>query len=867
MTTPEVCPGAPARMGSSAMRTRTMLYFSRVKTAIIMIVSLLGILLALPNFLPPGTLPASLPQPRVNLGLDLQGGSYLLLEVDMNAVVKERITGARAAASETLRKAHVPFTGLTANKDGLTLTIADGTPVATARKALADMLSERVEGPSRALVFDVAETGQTLTLTLNAQAINDLSAKAVEQSISIVRRRIDETGVNEPVVARQGQSRVLVELPGISDPNRIKRLLGSTAKMTFRLVAPDKTTTGPDVEMLTMADRGDGPPQIAVRRRVEVDGMNLTRATAAMDSRSGQWVVNFGLDSYGARRFADVSTKHVGEPFAIVLDNKVISAPVIREPIVGGQGQISGNFTVEEAHDLAVLLRAGALPAPMTIVEERSIGPSLGADAIRAGLYSIVAGFTLVVAFMVATYGRFGLFAAAALIVNLGMTITGLSIMGATLTLPGMAGILLALGMAVDANILINERTREELAKKTGVVTAFETGFKRAYTTIMDANITTLIKMLILFTVGVGAIRGFAVTISLGIIVSIFTAIVLVRLFTAAWLKRARPKEVTVGTRLRLFPEKPAIPFMRARYSGLVVSALISLAALLAAYHPGLKMGVEFSGGVAIEAKTQGPADGAALQRALAEAGLGPVQVQRFGADDTVMLRFEHPHGTPQQQQEQIQSARTAVAQASPGVEIRRVEVVGPSVGGELMVAGLWSLGLAAIAMFLYITFRFEWPFAVGAIVTMFLDLTKTVGFLALTGFEFNLTTIAAVLTIMGFSINDKVVVYDRVRENLIRYKKTPLREVIDRSINETLARTVGTSIALFLAIAPLAIFGGPALSEFAITLLFGLVLAASSSIFIAAPILLNIGEHYLRPVKPLPDATALPVPVPGKSA
>jgi SecD/SecF fusion protein len=842
-----------------------MLHFSRFKTALILGVCLLGTLLSIPNLLQPGTLPAWVPQPRVNLGLDLQGGSYLLLEVDMNSVVKERIASARSAIAETLRKAKIPFTSVVAGKDSVTLTLADPQQLATAREVLRDILAERIDGPSNALVFSAATSGNVLTLTLNAEAVADLSTKAVEQSISIVRRRIDETGVNEPVVARQGQSRVLVELPGISDPDRIKRLLGSTAKMTFRLVAPEGTAAGPDVELLPMANRAERTEKIPVRRHVEVDGMNLTRATAAMDQQHGGWVVNFALDSVGTRRFAAVSTKHVGEPFAIVLDNKVISAPVIREPIVGGQGQISGNFTIEEANDLAVLLRAGALPAPLTIVEERTIGPSLGADAIRAGLYSIVAGFALVVGFMVATYGRFGLFAAAALLVNLALTISGLSMLGATLTLPGMAGILLALGMAVDANILINERTREELGKRNGVISSIETGFRRAYTTIMDANLTTLIKMLILFVVGVGAIRGFAVTISLGIVASIFTAIVLVRLMTAAWLRRARPKTLTIGTRLRMFPDNTSIPFMRARYSGLIVSALISLASLGLAVHPGLRMGVDFAGGVVIEAKTPAAADAPVLQSALANAGLGPVQVQRFGAADDVLLRFEHPHGNPAEQQAALRTAREAVEQAVPGTEIRRVEVVGPSVGAELLNDGLWALGLAAVAMFAYITFRFEWPFAVGAVATMFLDLTKTVGFLALTGFEFNLTSIAAILTIMGFSINDKVVVYDRVRENLIRFKKTPLRDIIDRSINETLSRTIGTSVALFLAIAPLALFGGPALREFALTLLFGLVLATSSSIFIAAPILLNIGERYLRRGA-APAAVAAPAEAPLKA-
>lgn len=835
-----------------------MLHFSRFKTILILGVCLLGILLSIPNLLRPGTLPAWVPQPRVNLGLDLQGGSYLLLEVDMNSVIKERLAGARAAVAETLRKGKVPFTSVVADKDKVTLTAADPTQLETARQALHEVLSERVDGPSRSLYFLTTVQGNTLVLKLNPQALTDLSTKAVEQSISIVRRRIDETGVNEPIVARQGQNRVLVELPGVSEPDRIKRLLGSTAKMTFRLVAPEGTTSGAEVEMLPMTNASEGPAKLPVYRHVEVDGANLIRASASLDNRSGGWVVNFALDSIGTRRFADVSTKHVGRPFAIVLDNKVISAPVIREPIIGGQGQISGNFTVEEANDLAVLLRAGALPAPLTIVEERTVGPSLGADAIQAGLYSIMAGFVLVVAFMIATYGRFGLFAAAALLVNLALTIAGLSMMGATLTLPGMAGILLALGMAVDANILINERTREELGKRNGVIASIETGVRRAYTTIMDANFTTLIKMLILFIVGVGAIRGFAVTISLGIIVSMFTAIVLVRLLTAWWVHRARPKTLTIGTRFRFFPDHTNIQFMKARYSGLIISALISAISLGLAFHPGLKMGIDFSGGVAIEAKTPGPgpADAATLQGALRDAGLGPVQVQRFGSEQDVLLRFEHPEGAPAEQQAALTKAREAVQKAVPGTEIRRVEVVGPSVGAELLSDGLWALGLAAVAMFAYITFRFEWPFAVGAIVTMFLDLTKTVGFLALTGFEFNLTSIAAILTIMGFSINDKVVVYDRVRENLVRSKKAPLREIVDRSINETLSRTIGTSIALFLAIAPLALFGGPALREFALTLLFGLVLATSSSIFIAAPILLNIGERYLRRGAPAATTT-----------
>jgi SecD/SecF fusion protein len=821
-----------------------MLVFSRLKAAVILGVCLVGLLLSALAFVPAAKLPAWAPHPHVNLGLDLQGGSYLLLEVDTKAVVKERLDAARAQAVQALRAASIRHNGLVVRDRTLTIQLQNEADGPAAEKALADLLGAKSEGPSAGPLYSLAQDGARLLLTLTDQGLTDLTSKAVQQSVAIVRRRIDETGVNEPVVARQGQNRVLVELPGVSDPGRIKRLLGSTAKMTFRLVAEGES----DTDLLPLADKsGARGRTISVRRQVEVDGANLTDARATQDQRTHEWVVSFSLDSLGTRRFADVSTNHVGEPFAIVLDGKVLSAPVIREPITGGRGQISGHFTVADANDLAVLLRAGALPAPLTVVEERSVGPSLGADAIQAGLISVGVGFSLVVAFMLAAYGRFGVYAAVALLANLALTVAGLSLFGATLTLPGIAGILLALGMAVDANILVNERVREESRRGRGVVGAIEHGFRRAYAAITDANATTLIKMLILFVVGTGAVKGFAVTISLGILVSMFTAILLVRLLTASWLKSARPKSLSVGTWLhrKLFPEQTAIAFMKARHSGLILSALISLASLGLAVHPGLKWGVDFAGGVVIEARTEQAADYGRLRERLGQIGLGPVQVQQFGSSQDVLLRFEQQPGG--QQQAAVDRVRTELEQVAPGAEIRRVEVVGATVGAELFQEGLLALALAGIAMFAYIAFRFEWPFAVGAVTTMFLDLTKTVGFFALTGIEFDLTSIAAVLTIMGFSINDKVVVYDRVRENLRLYKAKPLREVIDLSINETLSRTVGTSVALFLAIAPLALFGGPALHHFAVTLLFGLVLATSSSIFIAAPLLLTLGERRLR--------------------
>jgi SecD/SecF fusion protein len=825
-----------------------MLVFSRFKAALILGVCLLGVALSIPSLMSPQSLPSWARLPHINLGLDLQGGSYLLMEVDRDALIKERLGNTRSQITALIDSANVR--GAHARIEGKSIVIAvpDAATSNATKTAIKTVLDERTDPPSRSPVWTLDQTDTRLALRLADGALDEMARNAAIQAIPIVRQRVDETGVNEPVVARQGDGRILVELPGVSDPGRIKRLIGSTAKMTFHLVAPDDGSATGETERLPYAEGASGRgSSVVIYKQAAVDGANLKGASAMFDRKGGGWLVHFQFDFTGTKTFGEITSKYVGQPFAIVLDGKVISAPVIREPILGGSGQISGNFSAHDAYDLAVLLKAGALPAPLHVIEERSIGPSLGADAIQAGLYSIMAGFTLVVAMMIAAYGRFGVYAALALVANLGLTVTSLSMLGATLTLPGIAGILLALGMAVDANILVNERIREETRRGKGVIATVETGFKRAFRTIWDANATTLIKMLILFLVGVGAIRGFAVTISLGIMISMFTALLLVRLLISRWLKSARPKELQVGTRWRFFPENTAIPFMKARYSGLIMSAAISLISVMLVVTPGLRMGVDFDGGIVIEARSAAQADFAALRSQVGSAGLGPVQVQQFGSANDVLFRFEAPKEVnADQQQAALAKAREAISQAMPGGEIRRVEVVGPTVGKELLADGMMALGIAAIAMFGYIAWRFEWPFAVGAVATMFLDLTKTAGFLALTGFEFNLATIAAILTIMGFSINDKVVVYDRVRENLHRLAGLPLKEIIDRSINETLSRTVGTSLALFLAIAPLALFGGPALEEFALTLLFGLVLATSSSIFIAAPILLNLGEHRI---------------------
>ena len=526
-----------------------MMYFSRLKTALVLGTCVLGALLCLPNLLPA---PASwVPWRSIHLGLDLRGGSYLLLEVDMGAVIHERLDGLADAARQSLRRAGIVRFLVAAQpaQNRITARIDEADKLEAATTALRELAVNNSQGSGSRADIEVATEGDnTITLTLSPVALKQRATAAVQQSIEIVRRRIDETGVVDPQITRQGDSRIVVQLPGIEDPNRVKQLLGKTARMTFRLVAEDVNPAAPvpppGVDFLSDESMAGG--KIAVRRRVDVDGANLTDARAGQNSQTGEWVVNFTFDSVGTRRFADISRANVGHRFAIVLDDKVISAPVLREAITAGRGQISGHFNAKSATELAVLLRAGALPAPLTVVEERSVGPELGADAIRAGALSLAAGFVLVIVYMGVFYGMFGLFANVALLVNLVLLLALLILFEATLTLPGMAGILLTLGMAVDANILINERIREEVRNGRTPLNAMETGFRRAFATIIDSNATAFLAHVMLFFFGAGPVRGFAVTITLGIVTSLFTATMLARLFMVRWYATNRPQTLPV---------------------------------------------------------------------------------------------------------------------------------------------------------------------------------------------------------------------------------------------------------------------------------------------------------------------------------
>lgn len=524
-----------------------MLEFSRFKILFILSTCLAFVYLALPNFLSAeqrAALPEGLLGKTMSLGLDLQGGVHLLLEMDFDAYQAEQMENVRGNLRTALREANVGFFNFTAGPKQVTFTLRRET---LGNRSIASLLKEAADG------LEYEEDGDRILVHYSEDAIRAMRLRVLEQSIEIVNRRVNALGTTEPSITRQGDNRILVQVPGLDNPEQLKQIIGKTAKMTFHLVnanVSQEALFSGKVPLGTRLLPGDeasareegGLRSYAVYNTVELSGENLTNASVTYDQ--GQPVVAFSFDTVGARKFAEITKANVDKPFAVVLDGKVITAPVIRSPILDGNGIITGNFTPESANNLAILLRAGALPAPMHIAEERTVGPSLGADSIEAGKKASVIGVILVIVFMLLAYGLLGVFAAIAVLFNMAIVVGALSLLQATLTLPGIAGIVLTLGMAVDANVLIFERMREESLKGRTVFAAVDQGFRNAFGTIVDSNLTTLIAAAVLFAFGTGTIKGFAVTLSIGIVSSMFTAILLTRYMMVIWLKRVRPKKL-----------------------------------------------------------------------------------------------------------------------------------------------------------------------------------------------------------------------------------------------------------------------------------------------------------------------------------
>jgi protein-export membrane protein SecD len=560
-----------------------MFHYPRWKILSILGSVVLAILLALPNALPPAgqEFMAAKGFRPMTLGLDLQGGSNILLEVDHKDMIDKVQQQVMGDIRSTLREAKIGYSGIAKSDNGVSVRITKPEDIENAKTELHKLLqpldSGILSGGTKVNLFSLSQTDQQFTLTPNDAGVDAKIAGAVKQSLQIVERRINGLGTTEPVIQQQGKDRISVQIPGLQEPDKVKQLLGSTAKLTFQLLCAEQPSAQnavpppdcagfprkEDVDALLKqkSEKAGHPvgqseltdadfkalPQIWVQTagRATVEGGDLNDAQPSFD-QNNRAVVTFRFNQKGAVRFGKLTADNVGKPFAIVLDGVIMSYPTINEPILGGSGQISGNFSVQETDNLSIVLRSGALPAKLNIVEERTVGPSLGADSIKAGVYASIAGLILVMLFMLIPYGFFGIIADVAVLINLIMLVGVMSFFGFTLTLPGIAGIVLTLGMAVDSNVLIYERIREEWRNGRTPIGAIETGFKSALNTVVDANVTTLIAAFVLFGVGSGPVRGFAVTLAVGIVTTMFTAFTLTRLIVATWVKRYRPKEINL---------------------------------------------------------------------------------------------------------------------------------------------------------------------------------------------------------------------------------------------------------------------------------------------------------------------------------
>ena len=851
-----------------------MMNLSRWKVGLVIIAALLGIIFSLPNFLPAdfkSQIQGFAPSKGLNLGLDLQGGSYLLVEVDTESLLKEKTSNLTESVRQELNQDSILFSALSGNAGTVSVRITDASALSTAQTALNKLSAALVNSPGVQDVTVARGPDQTLVLKLSEQGIKESMARAVDTSIEIIRKRIDTSGTKEPSITRQGANRIVIEAPGESDPEQLKRLIGRTAKLTFQMVdstvSPSDLAAGripPGAEALPYQERPGS--QLVVRKQILVSGNNLTKANVGVDQNQRP-AIDFSFDGEGAKRFAKATGENIGKQFAIILDGQVVSAPRIDGPIPGGHGQITGSFTAQAASELVTVLNAGALPANLKFEQQRTVTADLGADAVAKGEMATLIAFCAVVVFMLLAYGfLFGGISVVALIVNLVLLIGGMSLMQSTLTLPGIAGLILTLAMAVDANVLIYERMRDEVHSGRSLIASLDAGFNKAIETILDANITTLVAALIMYMFGAGPVKGFAVTLALGTLTSVFSAVMVTQVLVSFWYKIRRPKVLPISDMsapkswplIKVLPKNTKIKFVAfARYAAILSVIAVCTSLFMAStaidstgIHPlrapcgGLNCGVDFKGGTSLEINTAPTQiDLAKLRATLNDQGLKDVQVQGVGNGTDAIMRFASPAIDPVGK---VETVKATLKTVFTNATFSNTEVVGAKVSGELFTGGIMALFIAIGLMMIYVWFRFEWQFGLGAVFALFHDVILVIGLFAIFReyLDFDLRAVAAILTIVGYSMNDTVVVFDRLRENLRKYKKMPLADLINLSINETLSRTIITGFTAVMALSGLAILGGPALFSFSVAMIFGIIIGTYSSIYVASPVILLWGVN-----------------------
>ena len=902
----------------------------RFRLIFVSVLTALGILAGVPSIvyfsLPPevrndpaavkAKLPKWLPAAYVNLGLDLQGGVQLVLGVDTTEAVENKLgrIGTELPDWAKEKGMMVQTSYVSKGRARLHIEMADGTDMEKFKSAFTESF--------RGLKQDGPVNGTTIEFAFNEDRIRDIKAAAIDQAERVVRSRVDKWGVSEPLISRRADNSVLVQLPGFKDPEKAKEFLGRTAQLKFKIVDDDFTgfnsMTGKlpegviaerdmsgyalasenrdaintvakplipaDRELLfseeTLTGNKTRYRTYVVKAATELTGEDVLDAFVTVDNSQldQRPVVSMQFTGPGGKRFENITGANVKRRMAIVLDDVVQSAPVIQQKISGGSAQItlgSGQAydkIVEEANQLSLILKSGALPATIKVLEERQVGASLGPELASQGIRSTIAGLLFVFGFLLFYYHRPGLIASLALLLNGVFLLALMAMFNFSLSLPGIAGFILTLGMAVDANVLINERIRQELREgKTGRK-ALDLGFQRVFWTIVDSNATSLIAATVLLqTNSSGPIRGFAITLLLGLLVSLFTSLYCSRLMFDWIIARCQTEKdirVWLGGSTEHKEHKPLnFNFLGKAPGAIGITALIVVVSLAAWSSKGMNWGVDFAGGTEVEVKFAQPVTSAQLDDAARKAGISDVTIQALGGGKLqYLLRFDRDESKASgAQANNMASERTIsvdsrtdkfkanllsdLSSASP--EILRVDYVGPQVGKELRTQGAVSLLYALIGIVLYIMLRFDIRFAPGSVVKMIMDILLVVGFYVLARISFDLTSIAALLTVAGYTVNDTVVIYDRIRENLELHPRRSLRDNVNNAINETLGRSINTSVCTLLSLVGIIVFASGSIWNFAMAMAIGVVAATWSSTFLAT--MCVVWFDVWKKAKPLP--------------
>ena len=706
--------------------------------------------------------------------------------------------------------------------------------------------------PQKKIALGLDIQGGTSFLIRLKGGDKEVTKGMLDQAVEVIRKRIDTFGVSEPIISPVANDRILVQIPGL-DTAKIQEArdqLSRVAKLEFRLVYPDngerlrqidegKQVIPPDyrIETYKLSPEGGSvagakekprEERLLVKKKADLSGDRVSNAGASYE-RDG-WVVHLRFDSEGAKKFGDITAAHIHHRFAIVLDGIIQSAPVIQDAIYGGDAQITGRFTEEEARGLASVLQ-NPLQTPVSIEEERSVSPTLGLDSIRASILAGLVGLAITLVCVAVYYKIPGLIANLALIINLILLVGALTMFHFVLTLPGIAGIILTIGLSVDANVLIYERLREEMALGKSLKVALNTAYEKAFSSIFDANVTTLITAAILFWKATGPVKGFAISLTLGILASLFTALIVGRNCLGSLVDTGRVKRISM---LHLISAKN-INFLGKGFIACMCSLALLLAGAFAFYQRGERnFGVDFRGGDLITLSAAGKIDIGQVRGALKPIGLADASIQESTQVGRSYITIRTPLNTSDKVEKQVMQTLPGT-----GFRVEGSERVGALVGGELAKNSLIALGLGILGILIFVTFRFELAFAVGAIVALLHDVFMTVGVFSLLGRELTLTMIGAVLTIAGYSINDTIVVYDRIREGLASGRRGTIEEIMNSSINQTLSRTILTSTVTLIPILCLFFFGGAVLRDFSLAIIIGVIVGTYSSIFIASPIVL----------------------------